>query len=352
MDTVLFKRLMPLRTVPPHIIVITAIASYTGQIVVSLHKWPLWAIVLVTLLPWLPLFIGEMVWTYRHYQWLALFYLLVIIQGGHFLEHVAQIYQIHILGLQGLEARGIIGPLDIEWVHVIFNTWVLLAVLTLLLPFRANPWLWPTLLIAGWHEIEHLYIITIYLSTGQAGTPGLLSQGGVLGGGLPLKRPDLHFWYNLLETTPLLIAFIYQLKRSYDEWLARAFPDLPEALLIEATNRLQTVRFAAGETVIRQGDTADRFYIITQGQANVIHHDQEGQEIQVATLGRGQFFGEIGLLTHGPRIASVKAKTALETLALDQETFRQMVDSSAATAESLAQVMRQRMPTVTERGLE
>lgn len=347
MNTALFKQLITIRTVPTHVIVATAIASYAAQIFVSLQGWPLWAIVLATLLPWLPVFMREMVWTYRHYQWLAIFYLLVIIQGGHVLEHVAQMYQIHILGWPGPQARGIIGPLDIEWVHVIFNTWVLVAVVALLYPFRANLWLWLTLLVAVWHELEHLFIMIVYLTTGQAGTPGLLSRGGVLGGGLPLSRPDLHFWYNLVETAPLLIAFVYQLKRSYDEWLARALPHLPEALLIEATNRLQPVRFAAGETVIRQGDAADRFYIITQGQVNVTRRDQAGQEVPLATLGPGQFFGEIGLLTHGPRIASVKAKTPLEALALDQDTFRRVVDSSVATAETLAQVMRQRLPAAT-----
>lgn len=48
-----------------------------------------------------------------------------------------------------------------------------------------------------------------YLATGVPGTPGLLSKGGLIGGGLPLTRPDLHFLYNLIETVPLTIAFVY-----------------------------------------------------------------------------------------------------------------------------------------------
>ena len=78
--------------------------------------------------------------------------------------------------------------------------------------FRDNPWLWFTVLFASWHEMEHAYIVLIYLRTGVAGTPGLLSHGGLIIGGLPLARPDLHFLYNLIETVPLGVAFIQQVR--------------------------------------------------------------------------------------------------------------------------------------------
>ena len=150
---------------------------------------------------------------YYRYQWLALFYALVVTQTGHFLEHVAQMIQIHVLGLTGADARGIFGTLDIEWVHFLWNTWVLLAVMMLLWRFRANRWLWLTLVLSAWHEIEHSYIFWTYLTTGLSGTPGLLAQGGAVYGGLPVSRPDLHFFYNLIETIPLMVAFFSQVQR-------------------------------------------------------------------------------------------------------------------------------------------
>ena len=343
MNKGLLKRLLAIHSVPPYILVLTALASYAAQALGALQSWPLWAIVLVTLIPWVPIFTSEMVWTYRHYHWLALFYVLVVTQGGHFIEHVAQMIQIHILGLQGAGARGIFGALDIEWVHFIWNTWVLIAVVLLLYRFRSNPWLWLTLAIAGWHELEHAYIMSVYLTTGTQGTPGLLSKGGALGGGFPLIRPDLHFLYNLAETVPLLIGFLYQLQRTYDDWLAQAFPHIAEPLLIETTNRVQSLHFDAGETVVRQGDPSDRFYIITQGEVMVIRQQPDDREVEVATMGPGQFFGEIGLLTHTLRTASVRTKTAVEVLALDRDTFRTMVESSEATAEDLARVVSTRL---------
>jgi hypothetical protein len=139
-----------------------------------------------------------------------LFYLLVVTQGGHVLEHLAQMVQLHLLGLSGSSARGVFGALDLEWVHFAWNTWVLLAIVLLLRSFPANGWLRLTALLAAWHELEHGYILAVYMATGAVGTPGLLGQGGVLAGGLPVARPDLHFLYNLVETVPLVMAFLHQ----------------------------------------------------------------------------------------------------------------------------------------------
>jgi hypothetical protein len=177
-----------------------------------LRAWPLWAVGLVAMLPWVPLLALDMAWTVRRYQWLALFYLLAVTQLGHLGEHVAQMVQMHMLALSGPNARGIVGTLDIEWVHFVWNTWVLIAVLLLVRHFRTSAWLWLTAALAAWHGAEHLYIMSLYLPSGLAGAPGLLAQGGALGGGLPITRPDLHFFYNLVETTPLVLAFIGQVR--------------------------------------------------------------------------------------------------------------------------------------------
>lgn len=153
-------------------------------------------------------------------------------------------------------------------------------------------------MLAAWHEIEHTVIMFVYLQTGLAGTPGLLARGGLIGGGLPVTRPDLHFLYNLIETAPLVIAFGYQLRRSYDESLKKAFPYLSEQLLTNLTNKLRTLRFAAGDTIPPQGAPPGRFYIITRDEVSVMGCLESGREVEISTLSPGQYFGEIGLLRH------------------------------------------------------
>ncbi|MGH2352883.1 MAG: hypothetical protein ACRDJN_14840 [Chloroflexota bacterium] len=149
---------------------------------------------------------------FRRDPWLLFFYALAATQGGHFLEHIAQMIQIHALGIPGPAAHGVVGVLDIEWVHFIWNTAVLAVTLLLAVHYRENRWLAVTLVVAGWHEVEHAYIMGAFLTTGVAGTPGLLATGGALAGRLPLSRPDLHFLYNLVETAPLIMGFFRQVR--------------------------------------------------------------------------------------------------------------------------------------------
>ena len=146
--------------------------------------------------------------------WLALLGFLAISQTAHLFEHVAQMVQIHVLHLAGANAQGIVGQLNIEWVHFIWNAIVLVTLLVLLPHFRTNPWLIAVTPLAAWHFVEHSVMIATYIKTGVPGTPGLLSSGGLLFGGLPIARPDLHFLYNLVETVPLLAAWLVELRRA------------------------------------------------------------------------------------------------------------------------------------------
>lgn len=146
--------------------------------------------------------------------WIALLGFLALAQTAHLFEHVAQMIQIHVLHLTGASAQGIVGQLNIEWVHFGWNALVLVALVALLPHFPGNPWLIAVTPLAAWHFVEHSVMIARYLETGVPGSPGLLSVGGLLFGGLPIARPDLHFLYNLAETIPLVGALVAELRRT------------------------------------------------------------------------------------------------------------------------------------------
>ncbi len=139
---------------------------------------------------------------------LLLFGLLALTQAGHLLEHLVQVIQWDVLGLSGDDAGGLLRALDTEWVHYLWNTLVIAATIPLVLRHRSNRWLWLALFAAGWHQVEHSYLIFQYVQTaGLPGDPGLLATGGAIAGGVPASRVDLHFFYNLVEVVPLFIAF-------------------------------------------------------------------------------------------------------------------------------------------------
>jgi hypothetical protein len=147
---------------------------------------------------------------------MAVFTLLLLAQTGHLLEHVAQMVQIHALGLTGSDARGVVGKLDLEWVHFAWNAAVVVLLGLLLFHFRSNSWLVAAGVFAAWHLVEHDAIMLSFLATGIPGSPGLLAAGGSIGGGLPVSRPDLHFLYNIVETVLIAVAYRWQLRRALD----------------------------------------------------------------------------------------------------------------------------------------
>lgn len=123
-------------------------------------------------------------------------------------------------------------------------------------------------------------------------------------------------------------------QRSRREWLRRAFPNLREPLLSETVGRLQFIHVPAGSAVVRQGDDADALYIIVSGQVSVLRMDGQAGQVAIATLGPGQFFGEMALLAGESRSASVYAETDLKALRLDREGFRRIVEKDSGPARS------------------
>jgi hypothetical protein len=186
---------------------LTALLSAGMVLAASAFDAPIWVLGVAGALPALPLLAGVTRDSWRiGGGWLALYVVLAATQTAHVGEHVVQVAQLRLLGIPASDAHGVFGALDVEWVHFVWNAWVLLAIGVLLAGRPRSPWLWAAGLLAGWHLAEHTVLIGLYLVTGVEGRPGLLALGGLLGGGVPIARPELHLAYNLVETAPLLIG--------------------------------------------------------------------------------------------------------------------------------------------------
>lgn len=109
------------------------------------------------------------------------------------------------------------------------------------------------------------------------------------------------------------------------------FAGVPGARLETAMHRLRQVPVTAGQAIVRQGEPADRFYIIERGSFTVTQAGPEGgSPLVLRQLGPDQVFGELGLLNASPRTATVTADEDGSLLALDGADFLALVGASGA----------------------
>ena len=122
------------------------------------------------------------------------------------------------------------------------------------------------------------------------------------------------------------------------------FSGVPVPTLEAMATRLDTVPARAGEVVIRQGDPADRFYVIAAGTFEVTRREPgaaaDAASIHLRTMGPGEVFGEIGLLRSTARTATVTAVTDGSLLALDGASFLELVNAGPGLAPRLLDLRR------------
>jgi len=88
---------------------------------------------------------------------------------------------------------------------------------------------------------------------------------------------------------------------------------------------LESVTYNDGEIVIKQGDVGENFYLIESGEAAVLQEDDEGIVREISTLHKGEYFGELALLTDKPRAATIKAKGKIKCATLGKKAFTRLL---------------------------
>ena len=146
----------------------------------------------------------------------------VVIQGGHVVEHIVQLVQVSLLGVPEQDALGLLGYVlqfngTEEWLHLGYNTLYLLALYALILPlWRITPDVIPrsafiffitaSVWVETWHMVEHGVIISHVIANGGCPCPGIGDTA------LGLSDTILHFIYNALAYAGLAYAYILVLQ--------------------------------------------------------------------------------------------------------------------------------------------
>jgi len=108
------------------------------------------------------------------------------------------------------------------------------------------------------------------------------------------------------------------------------FADLSKRELRKVSSLMTLIEVPAGRTIITQGDVGREFMVIVEGSAEV---RRDGEHI--ATLGMGDFLGELAVLSGAPRAADVIASTDMVVETLNRREFMSLLDESASIAKKI-----------------
>ena len=129
-----------------------------------------------------------------------------------------------------------------------------------------------------------------------------------------------------------------ELARRFEKMLAGAPPEPPKELEIPSEPppepppdkcRLLRGNYKPGEIIFNRGEPGDAAYLVTSGEVEIVIPDRAGNPKVISTLSRGDIFGEMALITHAPRIATARAKTAVVLSGVPMEAFQARLDRLA-----------------------
>jgi len=122
------------------------------------------------------------------------------------------------------------------------------------------------------------------------------------------------------------------------------FSDLDDRELKQIAASMKERTFSAGDTVTEEGKGGIGFFVIGDGTASV---SVGGSDVR--KLGKGDYFGEIGLIADIDRTATITAESDLRCYGMTSWDFRPLVESNAAIAWKMLQVMAQRLKEAQKR---
>jgi CRP/FNR family transcriptional regulator, cyclic AMP receptor protein len=127
------------------------------------------------------------------------------------------------------------------------------------------------------------------------------------------------------------------------------FSELSRSELEQISSVAVPRSFPKGVRVFHEGDTSDACYIVREGDLRVTREHSDGRAIALATLGRGDIFGELAMLDGEARSASVEALSDCELLALPASDVRQLLRGSSEITVKLVIALTRRLREANER---
>ncbi len=115
-------------------------------------------------------------------------------------------------------------------------------------------------------------------------------------------------------------------------------------LKVFRTERVDRAHYEPGEAIVTQGEIGDRFYIVEKGRVEVARREQGGLETRLATLGAGEYFGEVALMRDLARTATVRALEPTDVISLGRGDFAAFAQNLSLLRASFEESLAKRIP--------
>ncbi len=129
-----------------------------------------------------------------------------------------------------------------------------------------------------------------------------------------------------------------------DEAVSKSLPQLRHRHMLEFTKLAEKRTYQPHETIISRNQNVDYFFMIRQGQVDIVLQKKSNKEFLLSRLGAGEFFGEIELMHGGKSVANVRAgELPVEVLALPRADFSRVMGESPITADAVTKIVQKRL---------
>ncbi|WP_323148427.1 cyclic nucleotide-binding domain-containing protein [Pseudomonas oryzihabitans] len=222
-------------------------------------------------------------------------------------------------------------------------------------PSRQPLQLSPAALLQDWMRNDEVYLIQRGPLRVVLDQRALfqLDEGDLIGLGRPLDLPTLNYeseadvlvqpydreaFLTAATATPAQRDALLRYMLGQQSLLAQALIRLKPPVTQPATGFR---RYAAGEVIIRQGDSAEHVFVITEG-----HAEAWVDGCKVGEVCQDEIVGALAVFTHTPRTASVIAKTSCAVLVIPQDQFVSLMETTPRIAHSLIENMARHINTL------
>ena len=106
------------------------------------------------------------------------------------------------------------------------------------------------------------------------------------------------------------------------EW----FKELPDEVLVALVQKVHEHNMRKNEILFHKGDVGDSLFVVLSGWVKIVTEDEQGNEVILNQVGKGEIIGEMALLDHEPRSAGVVALEQTSTLELNREDFMKILN--------------------------